>query len=135
MNGKKIIIIIIIIIRTNLRNAIIIDTWVDLGEPEEFWTIILQAVPWIWPFIRIMATFQLKATEIYREIAQVPVATEGRIFRSSDGGLYEVEIKWSQKDLRRESRYNFAKSYLVRRDNKGLSLVTTSSFQRDISSV
>ena len=82
-----------------------------------------------------MATFQLKATELYREIAQVPVATEGRIFRSSDGGLYEVEIKWSQKDLRRESRYNFAKSYLVRRDNKGLSLVTTSSFQRDISSV
>ena len=85
----------------------------------------------------VMAAFQDKAKELYREIAQVPVAAGGRILRSGEG-LYEVEVKWSQKDLDRGSKVTFAKSYLVRRgcnDMKGLTLLTTSSFQRDATSV
>ena len=85
----------------------------------------------------VMAAFQDKAKELYREIAQVPVAAGGRILRSGEG-LYEVEVKWSQKDLDRGSKVTFAKSYLVRRgcnDMKGLTLLTTSNFQRDATSV
>ena len=104
---------------------------------------------WVWPPLPIgsglkisspptvMAAFQDKAKELYREIAQVPVAAGGRILRSGEG-LYEVEVKWSQKDLDRGSKVTFAKSYLVRRgcnDMKGLTLLTTSSFQRDATSV
>uniref|UniRef100_A0A1X7UKT3 Uncharacterized protein n=1 Tax=Amphimedon queenslandica TaxID=400682 RepID=A0A1X7UKT3_AMPQE len=51
----------------------------------------------------MMAAIQEKARQLYREIAQIPVATGGRIFRSGDE-LYEIEIKWSQKDLERGNK-------------------------------
>ena len=84
----------------------------------------------------MMAAVQEKASQLYREIAQIPVATGGRIFRSGDG-LYEVEVKWSQKDLERGNKVTFAKSYLVRRDpgSKKLSLLSSNRFQRDAASV
>uniref|UniRef100_A0A1X7UL96 Acylamino-acid-releasing enzyme N-terminal domain-containing protein n=1 Tax=Amphimedon queenslandica TaxID=400682 RepID=A0A1X7UL96_AMPQE len=83
-----------------------------------------------------MAAIQEKARQLYREIAQIPVATGGRIFRSGDG-LYEVKVKWSQKDLKRGLTVTFDKSYLVRRDpgTKKLSLFNSSNFQHDATSV
>ncbi|XP_019853674.1 PREDICTED: acylamino-acid-releasing enzyme-like isoform X2 [Amphimedon queenslandica] len=85
----------------------------------------------------MMAAIQEKARQLYREIAQIPVATGGRIFRSGDE-LYEIEIKWSQKDLERGNKVSFAKSYLVRRVPAGLkklSLLSSNSFQHDATSV
>ena len=83
-----------------------------------------------------MAAAQEKASQLYREIAQIPIATGGRIFRSGEG-LYEVEVKWSQKDLERGNKVTFAKSYLIRRDSasKKLSLLSSNNFQRDATSV
>ena len=85
----------------------------------------------------MMAAIQEKASQLYREIAQIPVATGGRIFRSGDG-LYEVEVKWSQKDLERGLTVTFAKSYLIRRDHAGLkklSLLSSNRFQHAATSV
>ena len=85
------------------------------------------------PRLSTMAEFQERAREIYREVAQLPTPTKARVFYSDD--LYELEVKWKQKDLDRGKNVAFAKSYILQNTANEIKLVTASNFQRDANSV
>ena len=77
--------------------------------------------------------FEKRACSVFREVSQVPVPVQARIHpQRSD--FYEVEVKWSQRDIDRGKKVTFAKSYTVK-NSSNLELITTSSFQRDATNV
>ena len=82
-----------------------------------------------------MESFKEKAIEVYRELAQLPVIAAARIFPQKEENVYEVEIKWGQKDIDRGKKVAFAKSYVILNSGEGIRLLTNSSFQRDATTV
>lgn len=82
-----------------------------------------------------MESFKEKAIEVYRELAQLPVIAAARIFPQNEEDIYEVEIKWGQKDIDRGKKVAFAKSYTILNSGEEIRLLTNSSFQRDATTV
>ena len=80
-------------------------------------------------------SFQEDACKLYREVAQLPLATSARIFPSVSGSC-EVEVNWSQRDLDRGKKVCFAKSYILQSTQEDkYDVVIPSNFQRDATSM
>ena len=86
-----------------------------------------------------MASMQLKdftqrAVKVFRDCSLIPILSRARIF-PRDGGCYEVEATWSQRDLERGKNVAFSKSYFVRRNASALEKLCSSTFQANANQV
>lgn len=79
--------------------------------------------------------FLERACSVYRHVACLPVPGKGRVFHREEG-VWEVEVKWTQRDLERGKNIVFAKSQFVSASEEGrLKQLTSCTFQRDVTAM
>ena len=82
-----------------------------------------------------LSEFTQKAVKVFKECAHVPSAGRARVFRRGDGGCFEVEATWTQREVERGKKVAFTKSYFVQRKGRALEKLCGSTFQSDATQV
>ena len=79
--------------------------------------------------------FRKHACSVYQQVACLPVPGRGRMFHRGEG-VWEVEVKWTQRDLERGKNVVFDKSSFIRVCQDGrLEQLTSCTFQSDVTSM
>ncbi len=80
--------------------------------------------------------FTKKACKVFRECSLVPTLSAARIRAASDGGArYEVEARWTQRELLRGKKLSWSKSYFLEKKEGSVERLCTTGFQTDATRV
>ncbi len=76
--------------------------------------------------------FTKKACKVYNDCSLVPTLSAARISAARDGGArYEVEARWTQRELLRGKKLSWTKSYFLTEKEGKVEKLCSTGFQAD----
>ena len=79
--------------------------------------------------------FTEKAVKVFRDCSLVPAVVAARILPVEGEGRYEVEARWSQREIERGKKLTYTKSYFVEKKGTKVDNLCATTFQADATKV